>query len=516
MRPQRPARNLIFGTTAGSDARPCRERNTCRANRGGKILVMMAILLPVLCGFAGLVLDSSLLMADYRNLQHASDGAATEAATALYNVGTTEAATAAALACVQVENGFADANVVVNIPPQSGLYAGNANYVEVIASQQKTTFFMQALGTLSPPTIRVRSVAGIEASTAGAAVDVLEANPPGVTANLAPYVTLSETLPALQLGGLEILGLGQLSVNGAVLDNNQWGGVDQNGNQVGSSAGPPYGAACMPLISLTSLLARNIRVVGGVDNPSNYGNFTSGQKSPLRANQLPVPDPFINLPAPTVAIDPANVSATTYGGVQVTGVPLISPAKVLNPGVYDWIEIDSGAAVLNPGVYIIRSVNPMTQLALNVTGGIVTANGVMFYITNTTNYTPLTGAPDASDGNTVAPPPTAMTQIPSVVIASLLGSSYQGLNDPASPFNGLLIYQRRVDRSPIVLADQQMLLAGTLQGQVYGKYAQIVFAANGTFDMSLVAGSIRFANILQTTLAPSQPLPPAKDVYLVE
>ncbi len=34
--------------------------------------------------------------------------------------------------------------------------------------------------------------------------------------------------------------------------------------------------------------------------------------------------------------------------------------------------------------------------------------------------------------------------------------------------------------------------------------------------MSLVAGSIRFANILQTTLAPSQPLPPAKDVYLVE
>ncbi len=174
-------------------------------------------------------------------------------------------------------------------------------------------------------------------------------------------------------------------------------------------------------------------MVGGVDNPSNYGNFTSGQKSPLRANQLPVPDPFVNLPAPTVAVDPANVSATTYGGVQVTGVPLISPAKVLNPGVYDWIEIVSGAAVFNPGVYIIRSVNPTTQIGLNVTGGIVTANGVMFYITNTTNYTPLTGAPDASDGNTVAPPPTAMTQIPSVVIASLLGSSYQRSQCPGQP-----------------------------------------------------------------------------------
>jgi Flp pilus assembly protein TadG len=487
-----------------------------RSRRSGKILVMMAILLPVLCGFAGLVLDSSLLMADFRNLQHASDAAATEAATTLFNGGNTAAATAAAVACIQLENGFADANVQVNIPPSTGPYAGNASYVEVIASEQKSTYFVQVLGALKPPTVRVRSVAGFQPSTAGAAVDVLEANPPGVTINLAPYVSLSQTLPPLQLGGLEVLGLGQLQVNGAVLDNNQWGGVDQNGNQVGQSTAPPYGAACMPLLSLTSLSARNIRVVGGVDNPANYGNFTSGQASPLRANQLPVPDPYANLPAPTVAIDPVNVIATTYGGVQVTGLPLITPPTVLNPGVYDWIEVVSGSVVFNPGVYIVRGVNPSTQLALNVVAGTVTANGVMFYVTNTTTYLPTSGAPDASDGNTVAPPPTAMQQIPSVVIASLLGSSYSGLNSPASPFNGLLIYQRRLDRRPIVLADQQLLLAGTLQGTVYGKYAQIVFAANGTFDLCLVGGSIRFANILQTMLAPTQPLPPAQDVYLVE
>ncbi|HET6323646.1 MAG TPA: pilus assembly protein TadG-related protein [Planctomycetaceae bacterium] len=487
-----------------------------RVVRSGKILIMLAILLPVLCGFAGLVLDSSLLMADFRNLQHASDAAATEAATTLINGGNSTDAVAAAIACVQTENGFADANVQVNIPPSTGPYAGNASYVEVIASEQKTTYFVQVLGALTPPTVRVRSVAGFHPSTAGAAVDVLEANPPGVTANLAPYVSLSQTLPPLQLGGLEVLGLGQLQVNGAVLDNNQWGGVDQKGNQVGQSNAPPYGAACMPLISLTSLLARNIRVVGGVDNPANYGNFASGQASPLRANQLPVPDPYANLPAPTVASDPVNVSATTFGGVQVTGLPLIGPPTVLNPGVYDWIEIVSGTVVFNPGVYVIRSVNPVTQVALSVVAGTVTAKGVMFYVTNTTTYSPASGAPDASDGNSVASPPTAMQLIPSVVIASLLGSSYSGLNSPASPFNGLLIYQRRLDRRPIVLADQQLLLAGTLQGTVYGKYAQIVFAANGTFDLSLVGGSIRFANILQTVLAPTQPLPPAQDVYLVE
>jgi len=487
-----------------------------RARRSGKILVMLAILLPVLCGFAGLVLDSSLLMADFRNLQHASDAAATEAATTLFNGGSSADATAAAIGCVQNENGFAAANVVVNIPPSTGPYAGSPNYVEVIASEQKSTYFVQVFGSLAPSVIQVRSVAGFQASTAASAVDVLEADPPGPIANLSPYVSLSESLPALQLGGLEVLGLGQLQVNGAVLDNNQWGGVDQNGNQVGQSAGPPYGAACMPLISLTSLLARNIRVVGGVDNQANYGNFTAGQPSPLRCNQLPVPDPFANLPAPTVAVDPVNVSATTYGGVQVASVPLIGAPTVLNPGVYDWIQVVSGSAVFNPGVYIIRSVNPQTNLSLQVVAGTVTANGVMFYITTTTTYTPLSGAPDSSDGNTVPPAPGAMQLIPSVVIASLAGSSYRALNDPASPFNNLLIYQRRVDRRPIVLADQQLLLAGTLQGTVYGKYSQIVFAANGSFDMSLVGGSIRFANILQTVLAPTQPLPPAQDVYLVQ
>jgi Flp pilus assembly protein TadG len=186
-----------------------------RVVRSGKILVMLAILLPVLCGFAGLVLDSSLLMADFRNLQHASDAAATEAATTLINGGNSTDAVAAAIACVQTENGFADANVQVNIPPSTGPYAGNASYVEVIASEQKSTYFVQVLGALTPPTVRVRSVAGFHPSTAGAAVDVLEANPPGVRANLAPYVSLSQTLPPLQLGGLEVLGLGQLQVNGA-------------------------------------------------------------------------------------------------------------------------------------------------------------------------------------------------------------------------------------------------------------------------------------------------------------
>src|SRR5262249_39802009 len=160
-------------------------------------------------------------------------------------------------------------------------------------------------------------------STAGGAVMVLESNPPGTIADLNPYYAFSAALPPTQLGGLEVLGLGQLRVDGSVLVNTSWGGVDESGNPAGRDSGPPYAASCTPLIPLTALLARDIRVVGGVDNPSNYGSFQSGQASPLKAGKLPVPDPYASLPAPTLSNDPAHVSATNYGGVQVSGLPLL-------------------------------------------------------------------------------------------------------------------------------------------------------------------------------------------------
>jgi hypothetical protein len=140
----------------------------------------------------------------------------------------------------------------------------------------------------------------------------------------------------------------------------------------------------------------------------------------------------------------------------------------------------------------------------------------MFYITNSTTYSATSGAPDSGDGNSVPPAGSLGTVLPSVVIASLLGSTYSPINTSSSPFNGLLVYQRRLDRRPIVFADETLILGGTLSGSVYAKYAQIVFAANGTFDMSFVAGSMCFANILQCTIAPAHLLPAANDVFIVE
>ncbi len=121
-----------------------------------------------------------------------------------------------------------------------------------------------------------------------------------------------------------------------------------------------------PSLGTSNLKARDIRVVGGIDNPANYSALNTSDPQPLKSGKLPVDDPFQNLPVPTTAVDPVNVKSTTYGGKSVIGLPLIGPAITLQPGVYDWIEVISGQAIFQPGVYLIRGVNPLTHQALNV------------------------------------------------------------------------------------------------------------------------------------------------------
>jgi Flp pilus assembly protein TadG len=167
-----------------------REEVAPRSRREAKVLVLMAILLPVLCGMVGLVVDSSLLMSSYRNLQQVSDAAATAAAMALSNGATTADAAAQAVTCVNTTNGLTNANVTVNIPPSSGPYAGNSSYAEVLVSRTQSTDFIQVLGASSQQSVSVRSVAGVQPSTAGAAIVVLDPNPLGPFVNLSPYASV--------------------------------------------------------------------------------------------------------------------------------------------------------------------------------------------------------------------------------------------------------------------------------------------------------------------------------------
>jgi Flp pilus assembly protein TadG len=474
--------------------------------------VLLAILLPVFCGMIGLIVDGGILLVEDRHVQHAADAAATSAATELRLGKPPSAAVAAAQNEVQARNGLADAVVDVRTPPATGPHVGAASYVEVVVKRNVPVNLVHILSGRTSETVAARAVAGIESSTAGAAVVVLDPDPPPLSlAALPPFLP---SLPSL-IGGLEVLGAGSVNVDGAVLVNTKWGGVDEHGQPAGRDAGPPYAVACTPILPISTLRAQDLRVVGGVDNPNNYGNTQSGEPSPLRANRLPVLDPLIDLPVPTVSADPANVKTSTFGGVAVVGLPGVP--VTLSPGVYDWITIVTGKVVFQPGVYIVRGRHPLTQHSLYLAAGEVQAEGVMFYLTDTAGYSPDAVNPDASDGETQPPAPSTATLIPSAVVnLGLLGSSFSPLNSPGSPFHGMMIYQRRADRRPIVFVRDNLLASARFEGTVYAKWGHVILSGAGDYDARFVCGTMRLITLLEMNLRPTSLLPPANDVFLVE
>ncbi|OYW11848.1 MAG: hypothetical protein B7Z55_18855, partial [Planctomycetales bacterium 12-60-4] len=115
----------------------------------------------------------------------------------------------------------------------------------------------------------------------------------------------------------------------------------------------------------------------------------------------------------------------------------------MQPGVYDYIQIVSGKVTFQKGIYVIRGKNPLTSIPLQIIGGEVTANGVMFYLTDSPSYSAASGTPDSDDGEDAPSGPTVGTILPSAVInAGLFGSRYTPLDAPGSPFHGMLLYQR--------------------------------------------------------------------------
>jgi hypothetical protein len=149
--------------------------------------------------------------------------------------------------------------------------------------------------------------------------------------------------------------------------------------------------------------------------------------------------------------------------------------------------------------------------------GTVNAQGVLFYITDSASYDGITASLDSGDGESPPASPTTGSTQPSVFIqAGLLGSGISGLNSAGSPFDGMVIYQRRQDRRPIAIEHQNLVGSGSFSGVVYGKWAHVSFVGNGTYNTRFVCGTMRVSTLFDSTLAPTVKFPPAKDVLLVE
>lgn len=131
----------------------------------GQALIITALCMTCLFGFAALAADVGIMLREKRLVQSAADSAAIAGALEV-NLDPANVSTAAQAAATQngFTNGTGGATITVNGPPlgpQYGPYAGQANAVEVIISQNQPTLFMGLFGFFSMnPTARAVAVNG--------------------------------------------------------------------------------------------------------------------------------------------------------------------------------------------------------------------------------------------------------------------------------------------------------------------------------------------------------------------
>jgi hypothetical protein len=483
------------------------------------VLIWCALILIVLLGMVGLVIDAGLCMASQRQAQNAADAGALAAAMDILMGKNTTQATATAVTFVKSYNQDHSPEVtldpVVNFPPTFGAYKNVPGYVECIVRVNVHTFLIQLLpGASSTQQVSARSVAGIEFQNFNVGAGVLDraARP-----------------------GINIVGNGRLLINGKVVVNSDGGGVTETGAPI-NNGNSGYAAF---VSGGGRVIATEVDVVGGVNSPSGFQNYVSGGPNPLKTGQLPVADPLAYLPTPMVSngVDPqfrGNPTSTNgnqqpndpTGLNKVVTPPTGSKYLQLYPGVYSSITITGGNVHFYPGIYVLTpTTNGATTLSISA-NATITANGVMFYNTGS-NYNPNTGAPDINDVNT-SPPITDGAKLGSISFnssATMLpidttNSSYNyggyrpGAPIPSVDFNGLLFYQRRNSTQTFQMAGNasQSVLIGTF----YGRSALANFSGQGTFDAQFIVGSISITGNGTITINFVGNTAKTKEVYLVE
>ena len=232
--------------------------------------------------------------------------------------------------------------------------------------------------------------------------------------------------------GLKVSGGGNLCVDGDVLVNSLGGGEDEDGNNVGN------GTAGVMATNNSVVKADNVIVAGGVNDNENFEDIDGGGDSPLDAGTgVEYPDPLVDLVTPTtsngvlnidrgtpqassgsLALNNPNDDPVTPNYIENPGT--VDETMVLQPGIYGSIQITGGKVRFEPGIYVLK---PQANVVfiLDITGGDVQADGIMFYNTGM-DYDPVSGLPDANDLNQPPPNP-APTEFGGVKINAGMGFS---------------------------------------------------------------------------------------------
>lgn len=404
--------------------------------RCAAILPLTAITLTALMAMLGLVIETSRLMARSQEVQTAADSAALVAAEMLNRGETTTTARTTAIDFTSTHNGVTPGSIQISLPPLTGPYVSQAKYAEVNITSYFDTPLARLLDGATSSRLRARAVAGPKSS---------------------PWPDLLLTLDKTSVPGLLASGPGQLRVEGDCVVNSRGGGFDETGQAVAGLAGF---AAQIDQPGL--LLANQVRVTGGVNAPASFQGLTSNA-DPLLCRAGWTPDPFKDLPAPRGSL---GVSLLDRGRIRSTTSASTISAR---PGLYSEIIITAGTVTFQPGIYVIRGGS------LTMTGGTITGPGVLFYLTGT-DYSALYGTPDNGDGENIPSTSTAMGGVTITTPVNL--TAY---NNPGNPFSGMLIYTRRFNTNPLVIASTQN--TGTLTGTIYSKWGPLTLSGSGVYNI---------------------------------
>ena len=309
----------------------------------GQALVIFAVALIGLLGFAALALDGGNIYVEHRRTQAAADNAALAAAFQMMQGVTSTVPLQNAVLANAAQNGYTNDRqmnwVVFNHPPASGPYAGNGNYVQVVITETVPTVLAQLVYG-GPWQVSVQAVAK---------------GRPGTMEILYPGQALMATSPTI-CQALWFAGSGQTSVTGA--------GVFTNSNCSGDSQSQSAGVAS----------GNGGLVVNGGDIGS-VGSFYVGGSSSIsptaQTNQPSVPPPS-ELPIPTASeCGPAR----SYNGGNAT----------LSPGNYaNGISVGSNkTVVLQKGIYCLgQGLNIQGTLTTDVNGNSLrdSDEGVLLYV----------------------------------------------------------------------------------------------------------------------------------------
>ena len=319
----------------------------------GQSLVLAAILITVLIGFTGLVVDGGEASTEQEAVRGAADAAALAGVYSLAKRSTTVAATtyagqlltATTLPAGDLAMTYLDAG---NAPTA---VAASVHTVRAVVTDDHPTFFLGAIGI---STIRLTATAEAVTSVGGAA---------------------SCAICLMGVGGttLDAANGGKLTVTGGPV-------------VVDSTA-----AIAITLAANASLSAPSTTIATG----GSYRLAAGATITPAPVSGSAVSDPFPALSAPVVAGVAAAYTAP-------------AGASALAPGVYSTIAVPAGATLtLNAGTFVITT-------RLSITGGTVTGSGVTLYMACATYPTACAaggsgGSVSMTSGSLALSPPTSGT-----------------------------------------------------------------------------------------------------------